>query len=28
VTRDEAKRLELVEGARVRVRPRRSKVFG
>jgi sulfate/thiosulfate transport system ATP-binding protein len=28
VTRDEAERLELVEGARVRVRPRRAKVFG
>jgi sulfate transport system ATP-binding protein len=28
VTRDEAERLELVEGASVRVRPRRAKVFG
>ena len=28
VTREEAERLELVEGARVRVRPRRAKVFG
>ena len=28
VTREQAKRLELVEGARVRVRPRHSKVFG
>jgi sulfate/thiosulfate transport system ATP-binding protein len=28
VTREEAQRLELVEGARVRVRPRHSKVFG
>jgi sulfate/thiosulfate transport system ATP-binding protein len=28
VTRAEAQRLELVEGARVRVRPRHSKVFG
>jgi sulfate/thiosulfate transport system ATP-binding protein len=28
VTREEAKRLELVEGAHVRVRPRHSKVFG
>jgi sulfate transport system ATP-binding protein len=28
VTRDEAERLELVEGAAVHVRPRRAKVFG
>jgi sulfate transport system ATP-binding protein len=28
VTREEAERLELVEGARVRVRPRHAKVFG
>jgi sulfate/thiosulfate transport system ATP-binding protein len=28
VTREEAQRLELVEGARVRVRPRHAKVFG
>jgi sulfate transport system ATP-binding protein len=28
VTREEAGRLELVEGAHVRVRPRRAKVFG
>ena len=28
VTREEAQRLELAEGARVRVRPRHSKVFG
>jgi sulfate transport system ATP-binding protein len=28
VTRDEAERLELVEGALVQVRPRRAKVFG
>ena len=28
VTRGEAERLELVEGARVRVRPRHTKVFG
>jgi sulfate transport system ATP-binding protein len=28
VTRDEAERLELVEGALVHVRPRRAKVFG
>jgi sulfate/thiosulfate transport system ATP-binding protein len=27
-TRDEAQRLELVEGAHVRVRPRRARVFG
>jgi sulfate transport system ATP-binding protein len=27
-TRDEAQRLELVEGARVRVRPKHAKVFG
>jgi len=28
VTREEAERLELTEGAHVRVRPRRAKVFG
>ena len=28
VTREEAQRLELAEGARVRVRPKHSKVFG
>jgi len=28
VTREEAERLELAEGAHVRVRPRRAKVFG
>jgi sulfate transport system ATP-binding protein len=28
VTREEAQRLELAEGARVRVRPRHAKVFG
>jgi len=28
VTREEAKRLELAEGARVRVRPKHAKVFG
>ena len=28
VTREEAQRLELVEGARVRVRPKHAKVFG
>jgi sulfate transport system ATP-binding protein len=28
VTRDEAERLELVEGASVHVRPRSAKVFG
>jgi sulfate/thiosulfate transport system ATP-binding protein len=28
VTRDEAERLDLVEGARVRVQPRHAKVFG
>ena len=28
VTREEAERLELVEGARVRVRPRHAKIFG
>jgi sulfate transport system ATP-binding protein len=28
VTRDDAERLELVEGALVHVRPRRAKVFG
>jgi sulfate transport system ATP-binding protein len=27
-TRDEAQRLELVEGAHVRVRPRHARVFG